>query len=183
MIFRRMAGRVALTGVVAAFGAGVIAFAVYNPGRAGGYNTTAEHFILPHLGQPGTVSLADLAGRPLVVEFFASQCSECPNELDVIAADARAKRGRIDFLAIDTLDSGNGAEQARHHLPSSITAVARDVGGSNGDGLYEALGGTGTLPLTAFYSPRGILLATHPGRLDARALAAEMAHVFGTSST
>ncbi|MDA8354949.1 MAG: hypothetical protein M0Z95_01285 [Actinomycetota bacterium] len=59
-----------------------------------------------------------------------------------------------------------------------VTAIASDVGGSQGDGLYQALGGTGSMPMTAFYSSSEKLLATHVGAFDSSTLASELDQLY-----
>ena len=167
-------------GVGAAILAGVITLAVVDHGSSAGYNTTAQRWVLPRLGEPGKVSLASLHGRPVVVNFFASWCTVCASELPVFAQDARALRGEVDVVEVNALETGNGQAFAqRFHLASSVTAVASDVGGSQGDGLYQSLGGTGSMPMTAFYSSTGVLLTTHVGGFTASTLASELHQLYG----
>ena len=169
-------------GVGAAILAGVITLAVVDHGSSAGYNTTAQRWVLPRLGEPGKVSLASLHGRPVVVNFFASWCTVCASELPVFAQDARALRGEVDVVEVNALETGNGQAFAqRFHLASSVTAVASDVGGSQGDGLYQSLGGTGSMPMTAFYSSTGVLLTTHVGGFTASTLSSELHQLYGLS--
>lgn len=161
------------------FGAGIVVFAVFNPGSTGGYNTTVEHFVLPRLNQPGTLSLAELRGRPAVVTFFASWCSQCPTQLQAIAEVAGRPGNRISFVAVDTRETGNAAVFAQQQGLAPQVRVVVDVSGSEADGLYEAFGGTGSLPLTAFYSADGKLLATYTGVLNRRDMAARLLEFYG----
>ena len=162
--------------------AGVITLAVVDHGSSAGYNTAAQRWVLPRLGEPGKVSLASLHGRPVVVNFFASWCTVCASELPVFAQDARALRGEVDVVEVNALETGNGQAFAEQYdLGSSVTAVLRDVGGSQGDGLYQALGGTGSMPMTAFYSSSGKLLTTHVGGFTASTLSSELHQLYGLS--
>jgi len=160
--------------------AGVITLAVVDHGSSAGYNTTAQRWVLPRLGASGKVSLASLHGRPVVVNFFASWCTVCASELPVFTTDARALRGEVDVVEVNALETGSGQAFAqRYHLASTVTAVASDVGGSQGDGLYQTLGGTGSMPMTAFYSPSGALLTTHVGGFTTSTLASELHQLYG----
>jgi len=162
--------------------AGVITLAVVDHGSSAGYKTTTQGWVLPRLGAAGKVSLASLHGRPVVVNFFASWCTVCASELPVFTQDARALRGQVDVVEVNALETGNGQAFAqRYHLASSVTAVASDVGGSQGDGLYQSLGGTGSMPMTAFYSPAGALLPTHVGGFTASTLSSELHQLYGLS--
>ncbi|MHB1487747.1 MAG: TlpA disulfide reductase family protein [Acidimicrobiales bacterium] len=188
---RRAAARAAVTrrrqmrnvaaGVLGAlFLGGVITLAVVGHGSTAGSDTSPGAFVLPGLGTPGKVSLASFRGRPVVVNFFASWCTVCASELPVFAQDAQALRGQVDFVEVDALETGNGLGFAqRYHLSSSVTAVARDVGGSQGNGLYQALGGNGSMPMTAFYSAQGHLLSAHIGGFDATTLASQLHQFYG----
>ena len=170
----------AVSVVGAAVLAGVITLAVVDHGSRAGYKTSTRGWVLPRLGAAGKVSLASLHGRPVVVNFFASWCTVCASELPVFTQDARALRGEVDVVEVNALETGNGQVFAqRYHLASTVTAVASDVGGSQGDGLYQALGGTGSMPMTAFYSPAGALLTTHVGGFTASTLASELHQLYG----
>lgn len=162
---------------------GAITVAVVNRGSTAGYSTSTQAWILPRLGGPGKVSLASFRGRPVVVNFFASWCTVCASELPVFAQDAQVLRGKVDIVEVNALETGNGLGFAqRFHLLSSVTAVASDVGGSQGDGLYQALGGSGTMPMTAFYSAQGALLTTHVGGFDAATLASQLRQFYGVAA-
>lgn len=160
----------------------VIVIAVVSRSSTAGYSTSPEAWKLPRQTGGAPVALASLHGTPVVVNFFASWCQVCRDELPVFASDAKALRGKVDFVEVNALETGNGTAFAgQFHLARSVTAVLSDVGGSNGDGLYSALGGTGSLPMTAYYSATGSLLGTHVGGYDAQTLAQSLTSYFGVS--
>lgn len=180
---RRRVRNVAAGAVGALVLGAVISLAVLGHGSAAGYTTSSTGWVLPRLGAQGKVSLADFRGRPVVVNFFASWCTVCASELPVFAQDARALRGQVDVVEVNALETGNGLAFAqRFGLRSSVTAVASDVGGSQNDGLYQTLGGTGSMPMTAFYSAQGTLLTTHVGGFDAATLASELRQLYGLTA-
>ncbi|MGC8628229.1 MAG: TlpA disulfide reductase family protein [Acidimicrobiales bacterium] len=175
---RRRVRNVAVAAIGALVLAGAILLAVSHSTAKG--DTKAQAFSLPRLGEPGYVSLSSLRGKPLVVNFFASWCPNCAHELPTFARDARLLRGKVEFVEVDTLETGNGLAFAKQFgLFSAVTAVARDVGGSNGDGLYQALGGTGSMPLTAFYNSRGRVITTQVGAFDNASLASALQQFYG----
>lgn len=67
--------------------------------------TAAPTFSLPALAGGPPVNLAGLRGRPAVLNFFASWCPDCRAELDAVATEARAARGKVAFAGIDANES------------------------------------------------------------------------------
>jgi cytochrome c biogenesis protein CcmG/thiol:disulfide interchange protein DsbE len=65
----------------------------------------ARSFALPELGHPrGTVSLAGYAGRPVIVNFFASWCEPCQRETPMLAQFYASQHGRVVILGVDAND-------------------------------------------------------------------------------
>ena len=65
----------------------------------------APGFSLPVLGQSGQqVSLSDYAGRPLIVNFFASWCPPCQQETPLLARFYRTEQGRVAIVGLDEND-------------------------------------------------------------------------------
>ncbi len=180
---RRQRRRTLVASAIAVVVLGTVAtFAIVNRASTAGYSTSPEAWKLPVQTGGTPVSLTSLHGTPVVVNFFASWCQVCRDELPVFAADGRALRGKVDIVEVNALETGNGTSFAQQfHLASSVTAVLSDVGGSNGDGLYSALGGTGSLPMTAYYSSNGTLLGTHVGGYDAQTLAQAIKGYYGVT--
>jgi cytochrome c biogenesis protein CcmG, thiol:disulfide interchange protein DsbE len=66
---------------------------------------TASAFSLSVLGQSGQkLSLADYAGRPLIVNFFASWCEPCQKETPLLAKFYRTEHARVAIVGLDEND-------------------------------------------------------------------------------
>jgi len=78
----------------------------------------APAFDLPTLGgQPAQMSVADLKGRPVLVNFFASWCVSCKIEHPYLLQLAR--EDRVPIIGIDYKDTDGAARQwlAQHGDP------------------------------------------------------------------
>jgi thiol-disulfide isomerase/thioredoxin len=70
----------------------------------------ARNFTLSELGHPGQqLSLRSMAGRPVIVNFFASWCTPCQKETPLIARFYHARRGHLAVIGIDVNDSASAA--------------------------------------------------------------------------
>jgi thiol-disulfide isomerase/thioredoxin len=153
-------------------------FAFRGDEQAAGYSTDPAAWDLPRIDGAGHIRLTDFAGRPLVVNFFASWCVACDAELPGFAAASAALRGQVAFVGVNALETGDRLSMPRRH---GITwwPLARDVGGSNGDGLHGALSaGLDAMPITAWYDSRGRLLHVDRGALPGSALRARLHELY-----
>lgn len=71
--------------------------------------TPAPAFDLPTLGGATTVQLAGYRGRPVVLNFFASWCQNCPPELPALAALAKDRGAGVVVLGVDSDDQNPSA--------------------------------------------------------------------------
>ena len=89
--------------------ASLVAVAVVASGSAGSAGTApapaAPAFSLPVLGHSGQkVALSDYAGRPLIVNFFASWCEPCQQETPLLARFYRTEHGKVAIVGLDEND-------------------------------------------------------------------------------
>lgn len=157
---------------------GVATLAVRSARTTAQDSTTPAAFDLPALHGNERIRLAAFHGEPTVVNFFASWCTACDAELPGFAAVSQQLRGRVNFVGVNALETGDRDVMVDRH-GIGWWPLAHDVGGANGSGLHDALGGGNSMPLTAFYSADGTLLAVERTALPEEALRAELARLYG----
>ncbi|MBA3654992.1 MAG: redoxin domain-containing protein [Actinobacteria bacterium] len=171
--------RWALVAVGAAIVIGVAALAANSSDSGGPGATEPAAFDLPRLNGDGRIRLADYRGKPVVVNFFASWCTACDAELPGFARVSTELKDQVTFVGVNALETGDRLLMPRrHHI--TWWPLARDIGGAQGSGLHDALGGGSSMPLTAFYAADGKLLAVERAALPEEALRAEIRQLFGT---
>jgi thiol-disulfide isomerase/thioredoxin len=105
------AGCLALLGVLSV----VLAPSGSTAGAGASPGIAASRFTLPALGDPGhEVSLSQFAGRPVLINFFASDCAACKQETPELARLYRAHHGQIAVVGIDVSDSTSAALSMIH---------------------------------------------------------------------
>lgn len=171
---RRLSWGLAAVGVAAVVAVGVVAA---SSGGGSGVTKPAA-FDLPAISGPGRVRLADFRGKPTVVNFFASWCTSCDAELPGFSDISAKLKGRVSFIGVDALETGDRLYMPRRH---NITwwPLAHDVGGANGSGLHDALCGCDSMPVTAFYDTSGRLLGVERQALPADTLRSFLQQFYG----
>jgi cytochrome oxidase Cu insertion factor (SCO1/SenC/PrrC family)/peroxiredoxin len=142
------------------------ATALGGPSLGGG--GAAPAFTLSGL-EGGKVALADFAGNPLVINFWASSCAPCRQEMPLISSEAASYRIRV--LLVDERDSASAAK-----------AFLRSVGvneatGFDPDGTVGRLYGVSVLPVTVFIRPDGTVEGKYLGQTDAAILAGHLSAI------
>lgn len=153
---------VVVAGLFAAAGwgiltAGPMALDSWTAGQVVGQK--APDFTLTRL-EGGSLALADLRGQPIVINFWATWCPPCLEELPALQAAYLAHRDEINFVAISVKEeSGVVAQFITQH---GITLpVLLDSNGAAVD-LYGVRG----LPTTVFIDKQGVVVDRHLGGLD-----------------
>lgn len=170
-----------------AVGAGAIAIVVFvvilvlGSAPEGG-DVEAESFDLPALDGGGRVGIGDFTGEPLVVNFFASWCVACDAELPFFRNFAEQLEGDVEFLFVNSNESGNWRPMAERHDLLRYP-LARDINGTNDNGLVRSLGGSTGMPMTAFYDDAGNLLHVERGAVSGGQLAGLLTDFYGVQLT
>ena len=77
-----------------------------------GETPPAPELVLPKLGSDGTLDLASLHGRPVIVNFWASWCEPCKDESPFLQSVYERYRGRgLVVLGVDAQDFDQDARR------------------------------------------------------------------------
>lgn len=109
----------------------------------------ATNFTLTQVGDPGrTVSLAQYAGHPVVINFFASWCTPCKQETPLMASFYKRMDGKVIVIGIDANDKASNALKFMH-----AAGVAYPVGFAPNPSVTNSYGVAG-IPQTFFLDSR-----------------------------
>lgn len=115
------------------------------------------------------VDLAALAaGKPLVINLWASWCPPCRREMPVLAAAQQQETG-VNFVFANQGEDGATALRFVSSSQLGLSNVLLDPGTA----LGRTVGST-ALPTTLFYDANGRLVDTHLGELSAASLASKL---------
>jgi thiol-disulfide isomerase/thioredoxin len=123
----------------------------------------------------GRLAMAGLRGRPLVLNFWATWCAPCLEEMPLLDAFEREHRGAgwlVVGLALD------GAPAVQEFLGRTPVGFAIGLAQGQGVSLSRSLGNTrGALPFSVAFNTRGEAFARKLGALNAQELSAWAAQV------
>ena len=118
----------------------------------------APAFTLDRLDREGQLSVADLKGKAVVVNFWASWCVPCRDEAGLLQSASTEWRSRgVVVLGIDHQDLSSDARAFMRHYRLKYPVV-HDAG----DKLYQRYGATG-VPETFCVNRDGKVVAHVPG--------------------
>jgi cytochrome c biogenesis protein CcmG, thiol:disulfide interchange protein DsbE len=112
--------------------------------------TVAPTFSLPALGGGDPVTLSAFRGTPVMVNFFASWCSDCREELDAVATVAHASSGRVAVVGVDANESSDAQAERLLAAAHATYPVAEDA-----DAKVASAYLVQALPVTYFLNARG----------------------------
>jgi thiol-disulfide isomerase/thioredoxin len=111
------------------------------------------------------------AGKPTVVNLWATWCPPCRRELPVLAAAQQGQSG-VSFVFVD---EGEDALTIGRYLDSVKLDLANVVVDS-GNKLSQEIGAT-ALPITLFYDAGGRMVDTHVGAVSPASLSEKLARL------
>ena len=173
---RILAGGVALA--AAGLGAGTALWR-HRVAPEGGDEALDPVFWTTRLERPegGELDLASLRGRPTLVNFWATWCPPCVEELPLLDAffrEQRASGWQVVGLAIDRPDA------VRRFLGTTPVSFPVGIAGLSGTDLVRRLGNTaGGLPFTLVLGADGRVAVRKMGRLDRADLTAWRSRLHG----
>jgi cytochrome c biogenesis protein CcmG, thiol:disulfide interchange protein DsbE len=140
-------------------------------------NRPAPPVTMTSLTGTGTVGLASLTGKPIVVNFWATWCDNCVAETKALVQVADSTRGRVNFLGVDTLDELGLARSfaAKYRIPYQLSFDPHEIVGTR----YDVPG----LPTTFFLSPSGTrILGVNTGGLTVHSLDTILHQLYGPTA-
>jgi len=132
---------------------------------AGGVETRVEFADLDRIH----ATLKGLRGRPLFVNFWATWCVPCVDELPDLASLAREDAvagGGFLGISLDAWVTGNGAEtedKVRHALAAAGVGYPNLIYRGDQDPLIEGLDLPGPIPYSVLYDGQGKRVASWTG--------------------
>jgi cytochrome c biogenesis protein CcmG/thiol:disulfide interchange protein DsbE len=105
------------------------------------------------------VKVSDLRGKPVVLDFWASWCVSCAEDLTVLSSASTTHPG-VAFLGAAMQDTSGGVRtfEQRHPHPYPVGQIV--------SGDYQEFGVVAP-PVTFFIDAQGVVVASFIGPLDA----------------
>jgi thiol-disulfide isomerase/thioredoxin len=112
--------------------------------------------------------LSDHRGKPVVINFWATWCPYCIEELPMFDEAAKTYGDRIDFMIVDCVDAYRETERnAKAYLEENgLTFPAY----FDTMGEASALFGASSIPLTVFIHPDGTVMDSYLGAMQQETL-------------
>jgi cytochrome c biogenesis protein CcmG, thiol:disulfide interchange protein DsbE len=132
---------------------------------------------LPILGAAGTQTLADLRGKVVVLNVFASWCVPCKAEAPILEQEQRTLKGHnATILGVTYLDNSSDSENFVRQQHISYPVV-RDVSGN----FVRSFGTTG-VPETFVINRQGRIAALRRFQIDSKWLSQTLTPILAQKS-
>ncbi len=127
----------------------------------------------------GTLSSAALAGKPTVLNFYASWCGVCNREMPDFQAVHIALGQGVNFVGVNPQSNDSDSSQAEMVARTGVTyPTVRD----RNDDLLRLFNTSGALPTTLFIDASGKVVNVHNGGLDQVSLKSALQQYLGVAA-
>lgn len=121
--------------------------------------STAPDFTLPNLeGEP--VALSSLRGKPVVINFWATWCAPCKEEMPLLESTSQQLGDQVVFLGVDYAEGKDVVQSFVSELGLTFP-ILLDSDGAVADRYYVR-----NYPTTLFVDAEGVVRAQRVGLLD-----------------
>jgi cytochrome c biogenesis protein CcmG, thiol:disulfide interchange protein DsbE len=158
---RRLMRTMKITGQVVALAAvagllGLLIWRLTHQTKPPKIGRPAPAFSLKRVDTSGTLDLASLRGKPVVLNFWASWCVPCKGEAKMLEEASREYRSQgVVFLGVDFHDvTGDARKFLEHHGVTYPTV-------QDGSGSVADRYGVSAVPETYFIDRKGRLVGEH----------------------
>ncbi len=138
----------------------------------------APAFHLARLGGGVPVRLASFRGKPTIVNFFASWCPDCRQELGAFGAVSLLDGAKVSFVGVDTNDPNPHLAERLLAKAGARYPVGVDPGGSVASSSYKIA----YLPVTYFLDGAGRIVGAAYGAQSRAGLERWIARLVSASS-
>jgi cytochrome c biogenesis protein CcmG/thiol:disulfide interchange protein DsbE len=128
-------------------------------GKEAAIGKAAPNFTLKRIDEPGTLQLASLRGKVVVLNFWASWCYPCKQEAPALAAAAKQWPGRVVVLGVDLNDFTGDARKFARKYGLDYPLV------HDNHNVTSPKYGISLLPETFFIDRRGTVVVHVPGQV------------------
>ena len=160
--------------LVAAATAAAVLVTRPNPRDTDGGHIPVAGVVLDGFDSAKRVDLGAYRGRPLVINYWASWCGPCIDEMPAFEKAYRRWRGRVAFIGVDVMDQLAAAKEFKRRTGVTYT-LATDSDASD----FKRLGGGLGMPTTFFVDRDGIIVGRFVGPLSERELTERLRKHFG----
>src|SRR5215468_5289549 len=125
----KLGAQVLAVGLVALLLALLIWKVAQGSGNEAKVGKTAPNFSLNRIDAPGTLQLASLRGRAVVLNFWASWCYPCNQEAPALEHAWKGHDGHVVVLGVDVNDFAGDARKfmRQHHVTYPIVHDTKNV--------------------------------------------------------
>ncbi|HEV8659474.1 MAG TPA: redoxin domain-containing protein [Thermoanaerobaculia bacterium] len=128
----------------------------------------APPFALREVGTGNTINLAQLRGRPVILNFWATWCGPCYEEHPTLVANARSLQPNVQFLGVVFQDTEDKIQKFLRERGDAYPTVVDDAGKT------AIAYGVGGVPETFFLDRDGMIRAKFVGPLNTELLQANL---------